>query len=99
MCLTVAESAPHMHQHSEFNSEFRKKMKLLSKHLSQFNAIQSSEKKQDPLKNSSFYNEIPKKKFLAFFKISPNMIERCTNKKKIKNKKYRNLKIFSSDII
>ena len=26
------------------------------------------------------------------------MIERCTNKKKMKNKKYRNLKIFSSDI-
>ena len=27
------------------------------------------------------------------------MIERCTIKKKIKNKKYRNLKIFSSDIL
>ena len=26
------------------------------------------------------------------------MIERCTNKKKMKNKKYRNLKMFSNDI-
>ena len=27
------------------------------------------------------------------------MIERCTNKKKMKNKKYRNVKLFSSDTI
>ena len=27
------------------------------------------------------------------------MIKRCTNKKKFKNKKYRNVKIFASDII
>ena len=27
------------------------------------------------------------------------MIERCTNKKKMKNKKYRSRQIFSSDII
>jgi len=33
-----------------------------------------------------------------FFKISNN-IERSMNKKKMKNKKYRNVKIFSSDII
>ena len=26
------------------------------------------------------------------------MMERCTNKKKMKNKKYQNIKIFSSDI-
>ena len=39
-----------------------------------------------------------KKKFFLFFQISQNMIERCT-KKKMKNKKYRNIKIFSSDNI
>ncbi len=27
------------------------------------------------------------------------MIERCTNKEKMKNKKYRKVKIFTSDII
>ena len=38
------------------------------------------------------------KKYI-FFKISQNMIERCTNRKKRKNKKYRNVKIFASAII
>ena len=32
-------------------------------------------------------------------KISRNMILRGTNKKRMKNKKYKNVKIFSSDII
>jgi len=37
--------------------------------------------------------------FIFIFKISQNMIERCTIKKKMKKKKYRDLKIFPSDII
>ena len=38
-------------------------------------------------------------KNIFFFKISRNMIEICTNKKKMENKKYRNVKIFTSAII
>ena len=49
------------------------------------------QKKSRSFKNSSFLCNI--------FKISRNMIERRTNKKKMKKKKYRNLKIFPSDII
>ena len=61
---------------------------------------ESSEKKQDPLKivlscRVAYYKDIKKNSF----KISWNMIERCTNKKKMKNKKYRSRQIFSSDII
>ena len=59
-------------------------------------------KKQDPLRivlacSQAYCKDITKKIF--FFKIRGNMIKRCTNKKKMKNKKYRNVKIFSSDII
>ena len=66
---------------TEFNTEFRKK--------------------QDPLKiglscRVVYYKDIQKKKSFLFFKFSQNKIERCTNKKKMKNKKYRNLKIFLS---
>ena len=39
------------------------------------------------------------RKKIYFFKISRNMIERCTNMKKMKNKKYRKVKMFTSDII
>ena len=65
--------------------------------------IQGSEKKQDPLKIvlscEEANNKDTQKMFNFIFKISRNNFERCMNKKKMKNEKYRNLKIFPSDII
>ena len=58
------------------------------------NSIQSSGKKQDPLKivlstcRVAYCKDIKKK-----FKVSQNLIERCTKKKKMKNKKYRYVRV------
>jgi len=78
----------------QFNTEFRKKKARFSR-LVQFNT--EFRKKQDPPKivhscKVANYKDIQR----IFFKISRNMIESCKKKKKIKNKKYRYLKIFSS---